>query len=213
MIANAWRKYTARKTRIGIVIDFAFLLALVCVTVAPIRRGIVTYVLRCTLAQPARYDKVIYLSEADNFVAKTLDGNDTLIAFPPTKNRLVNIGNIWSAQTRAELRSLNIFAEKFAETTEVLFIATDDPQETRRYLRRKGYSSIRPLYIDLPEETEMTDDDSSDLLHEMRMSEPASLLIDTGGEVWVKRTGAAKWTGSKIDKLMDEIEQDRLKNN
>ncbi len=206
VVSTVWQRYRKRKSLKGIVIDFVFLVAVLVAIITPLRRGVMTAVLRLTLIEPVAYDKILYVEDTDSLTLKTPLGRDTLLTFPPSGNVLVNIGSVWSPQTRAELPSLNKFAQKYKELIKVYFISTDDIADAQHYLLKKRYSYLHLLSApDIEQICEDDDLEESGIWAEMVMSEPASLLIDTDGQVLIKKMGAAKWTGERIDREIKEL--------
>lgn len=200
VIHKAWQTYRKRKTRIGIFTDFLFLSIVIIAAVPQLRLGVCVYAIRATLTQPRQIDKVIYLPN-DSSTLLTANGADTTIHWINTTPTLYNIGSIQSAQSRAEMRSLNRLAEKYADTIRVFFITDDDPKEVLAYINKRKYFALRPLFYE--QENEFWA--SHDFANEMKKSIPTSLLITNKGRVIVKKFGAAKWFGKKVDRIIHEI--------
>ncbi len=204
-IKSAWKRYKTRKSKVGIVADLAFLMAVVVVVSPPLRRGVLTYALRMTIVEPDEYDKIVYLDSLDNFTLHNAQGADTMLTFPPSRPMIINVGSIMSPQSRAELRSLNIMADKYAKWMNVYFVSTDEPKDALQYLRRKKYSALRTYFAPDIDYIDSAPDDMQGLASEMIMSEPATIMVDTAGRVRIKKTGAARWTGQKIDKVIMDV--------
>lgn len=207
-LADAWRRYRARKSRKGIVVDFLFLAFVLVVLIPPARRGLMTQALRVTLMQPVRYDKVLYLRETVSL--QTADGSDTLIRFPSQRPILLNCGSLTSPQSRAELKSLNKFATLYGDRVDVFHVSTDSPDEVVAYMNRWGYTSVRLLFAhsvaDDPEVVEASLlERGSSVVAEMTMSEPSTMLVDKDGCVIIKKTGAARWSGKKVDAIVGDM--------
>lgn len=209
VVGRAWARYRARKTRKGIVIDFAFLAVVVILAVAPLRRGMMTYALRCTISQPSAYEAIVYADAGDSVVAVSQTGTDTTLHFPPSRPVVLNSASVWSAQSRAEMRSLNTAAEQW---TEVLFLVVVDPEEAddmARYMKKKKYNGLHLLSRSTRHECDdmqdVADIDERVLTDEILGSVPATLIVDTDGRVVVKKFGAAKWTGKRIDAIFGQL--------
>ncbi len=204
-VSRAWKRYRGRKTRIGIVIDFAFLFAVLILAIAPLRRGVMTYILRCAASQPDIYEQIVFVGANDSILATTATGADTTLRFPPGRPTLINTASVWSAQSRAELRSLNIAAERWTGIDFYMLVSADEAEDMTKYMRRKRYTGLHMLIVrdNEDDEAEIFDDGveepSTGLVADMRNSIPATLLIDRDGKVIIKKLGAAKWTGRRIE--------------
>ena len=202
---RAWSRYSGRKRRRGIVLDFLFLAALVVAAVPPLRRGGVTYTVRATLTQPSLYDKILFLGPDDELRFGTGEGEDTLMRFPPSRPTLLVVGSVWSSQTRAGLSSVSQSAEKFGERLDIFFLTSDSKDDVERYFRNRGYApSIRPLYFS--EEYAVAANADGGFVGQLLMSVPSSALIGADGRVVVKKLGATKWFGATADEAFAEAE-------
>lgn len=195
----AWARYRARKSARGVALDFLFLAVVIVVAAPPLRRGVMTCALRVTLVQPQPYDKIVFLGQADAAPLLTPDGRDTLLSFPPPRPVLVNVGSVWSAQSRAELRSLASAAERLRGKVDFFFISADEPADVSAYLRRRGYSAMRALFT--PPSAEGLADGADGMVAQMLMSVPSSIVVNSRGQVVVKKLGAARWTGARAEAL------------
>ena len=199
LIANAWRTYRKRKTRIGIITDFLFLIIVIVAVVPQLRLGFCVYAIRATLTQPRPYDKVLYLQN-DSSVVQTAAGADTTVHWINSRPTIYNFCSLLSAQSRAEMKSLNHIAEYYQGSLNVYLITDDDPEEFLKYINKRGYKYVRPLFY--------TDDNEAiaehDFISEIRNSVPSTLLISSKGRVLVKKFGAAKWYGNRVKNMIDE---------
>lgn len=213
VVGRAWARYRARKTRKGIVIDFAVLIVAVVLFVAPLRRGVLTYTLRCLLAQPQPYEALTYAQPADSIVAQTPAGADTTLHFPPPGPVVVNSADPWSAQSRAEMRSLNQAAAQWPDVRFYVVTEVDLLADMARYAARKGYTSLHILgHRATNSETEISDWTEAGerrLVDELLNSIPATLLLDSDGQVVVRKFGAAKWTGGRIDDIFRQVSENK----
>ncbi len=200
VIRKAWQTYRKRKTRIGIFIDFLFFAIILIVAVPQLRLGFCVYAIRATLTQPRQTDRVIYIPN-DSSTLRTAHGSDTTIHWLNDTPTLYNFGSIQSAQSRAEMRSLNRLAERYADSVRVIFLTEDEPEEVLEYINKRKYFALRPLFYVQEEEFWA----SHDFTSEMKKSIPSSILITDKGRVVIKKFGAAKWIGKKVDRILHEI--------
>lgn len=206
---RAWTRYRARKSRKGVAIDFALLAVAVVLAVGPLRRGVMTYALRCLIAQPRAYDAIAYVGPCDNIVAMTPCGVDTTLRFPAGHAVALNSASVWSAQSRAEMRSLNAAAAKWRGMAFYVLTDAEEMADMARYMARKRYTSLR--LVGLKESLcgmSLADDETcgrSGVIGELESSVPATVVLDADGQVVVKKFGAAKWEGRRIDKIFRQI--------
>lgn len=202
---RAWARYRARKSTRGVVVDFLFLAAVVVAAAPPLRRGVMTYALRVTLVQPQPYDKIVFLGQEDGAWLLTPEGRDTLLSFPPRRPALVNVGSVWSAQSRAEMRSVAAAAERLRGRVDFFFVSADEPADVLGYLRRRGYSALRPLFV--PQAGLASAHGAEGLVAQMAMSVPSSIVVDGSGQVVAKKLGAARWAGARAEAIFRQAQE------
>lgn len=199
-LKSAWQRYHSRKSRIGIWTDFLFLLLVVVMVVPPLRDAVQVGLVRVGLRQPHRIDVTMYADGSSPIVVKNSKGVDTLIFNTFPRPTLYNFGGVWSPQSRAELRSLNKFAERYRGRIDVVFLTDEDTATVNRYWRRRNYTIPVCYYQNIDAEPNL-----HGIYDELRMNVPASLLVDRGGKVVIRKFGAAKWTGRRIEGLADTL--------
>lgn len=201
LLAKVWRRYRARKSRRGIVSDFLFLLAMVVALSPPLRRELMARVVRAALVQPRVYDKIVFVEAADTARFRTPEGADTLVALPLRRPALFNVGSVWQAQTRAELSSLNDLARRYAGRIDVFFVSTDAPSDVAAYLGERGYAALRPLFLRADGCAPGCGEERlGGVLGQLLMSVPSSALVRPDGLLVVKKLGAAKWVGGRVER-------------
>lgn len=204
-LKKAWATYKNRKTRLGIVIDFCLVALLIFITIPDLRMRLMVNTIRLTLRQPqAIQDQQYYLSP-QALRAYTSEGE--LYEWPDTleKPLLINFGALWSAQNRAELKSLNVFWEKYKEKIDVLYVTFDSADEVEEYMEARSYGFKR-LYI-REDEMSMLEREEDGMIVDLIYSIPSSVLLDTDSKVVIKKFGAAKWRGGRVDDIMLSIEK------
>jgi hypothetical protein len=199
MIVRAWRKYRARKSIVGICFDFFFLVVVIFLLVPQLRFLLHIGMVRLTLCQPTSVETTFFVNNFERITFRTVDDVDTTITFDVRRPVLYNFGSLGSAQSCAELRSLNKLAKRYFGQLDVFFITDDDPWTVKSYFDKYDYV-IKPLfYVDVEEFLY-----EHDMLSELCSSVPASLLVDDKGRVIIKKFGAAKWVGSRVEAIVEE---------
>lgn len=213
VVDRAWARYRSRKSKKGIATDFAVLAVAIILAVGPLRRGVMTYALRCIIAQPHAYEAIAYTVAADSIEATTPRGGDTTLHFPPKHPTTLNSASLWSAQSRAEMRSLNAAAEKWTDIRFYVITDEDEMADMDKYMRQKGYNSLRLLGLkrqtDRHEDADQGCRAEMGVAHELLNSVPSTIVVDGGGQVIVKKLGAAKWTGRSIEEIFRQISDNK----
>lgn len=213
VVGRAWARYRSRKSRKGIATDFAVLAVAIILAVGPLRRGVMTYALRCVIAQPRAYEAIAYTVAADSIEATTPRGGDTTLHFPPQGPTVINSASLWSAQSRAEMRSLNAAAGRWTGVRFYVITSEDEKAGMGEYMRKKGYNSLRLLghkrQADELETAGKGDGAEIGVADELLNSVPSTVVIDGEGQVIVKKLGAAKWTGRNIDEIFRQISDNK----
>lgn len=194
-----WERYLKRKSRAGIVIDFSVLVIVLLLLVPPVRMAVMVQCIRATLLKPKAVAELQYITLPQDVVFRTQEGGSVLLPQKLERPLLINVGAVWSAQSRAELKSLNSFAERYRGAVDVVFVTDCGVEETQQYMQSRGYT-LRCLYLDdVPDEAE----EASDAFFlSLLNSVPSSIMIGTDGRVLIKKYGAAHWKGRKVDELI-----------
>jgi len=198
VLKRAWQHYSSRKSKFGIVTDFLFLVFAVFVLVEPLRFGTMVWLSRIALSQPIENEQVEYVDTV-GYTFKTIEGSDTLMMKHRDVIEIYNFGGTWSAQSCAELRSLNKLAILYGDNIRIFFITDEEPQVVGKYFNKKKYI-IKPLFYDNEEMSE-----SITNLQEVISHVPATLLVTQEGRVVVKSIGAARWTGRRIEGTINKL--------
>lgn len=198
VLKRAWQHYRSRKSKMGIITDFLFLVFAVFVLVEPLRFGTMVWLSRIALSQPIENEQVEYL-DTIAYSFKTVEGCDTTMMKEREGVEIYNFGGTWSAQSCAELRSLNKLAKSYEGKVKVYFITDEQPEVVVRYFKKKGYI-IKPLFYDQEEASQKLSN-----MQEVLSHVPATLLVTQQGRVVIKSIGAARWTGKKIDGTVNRL--------
>lgn len=206
-IGRAWTRYRGRKTRKGIVVDFVFLAVVLTMAITPLRRSVMTYALRCIISQPEAFKPIVFMGGKDSIAARTADGRDTTLHFPPLRPAVLNSASVWSAQSRAEMRSLDEAAGLWPDIDFYILTDEDEAQDMARYLTRKKYRHLRLLTF-APSGRQEGDDAECTAIgaaNDLRQNIPATIAVKTDGRVAIRKLGAAKWTGKRISEIYKQL--------
>ncbi|MDO4462679.1 MAG: TlpA disulfide reductase family protein [Bacteroidia bacterium] len=199
-LKRAWATYKKKKTRLGIVLDFCLVGLIIFISVPDLRMRLMVNSLRLTLRQPQVMQDEHYMLSLNSLNAYTAEGD--LYIWPDTlqKPLLLNFGALWSPQNRAELKSLNHLWESYGKDIDVIYLTFDDVEEVEEYMQKRDYGFKR-LYLREDELSEMSQEDYG-LIVNFVHSIPSSVLLDRDSKIVIKKFGAAKWTGNRVDEIV-----------
>lgn len=200
IIHNAWVKYRARKSKIGIITDFFFLFLVLVFLIHPLRFGISVYLSRLALTEPNVINETYYMSSEETMQFRTATGCDTTILGQFSHPTIINFGCTTNPRSCAELKSLNKLWAKYSSKINVYFITDENPADVEKYFTRHDYTLI-PLFYN----SEDFNWAGHDIEHELQASVPATLVIGNDGQIAIKKFGAAKWTGEKVEHIIDSL--------
>lgn len=199
IVASAWRKYRARKSIIGIITDFMFLAIVLVFVIPPLRFGVSVYISRIALREPNPIEDIYYITDNNVTTLTTTSKKDTTILQEIPRLTIVNFGNTTTAQSCAELKSLNKLQEKYKDEISIYFITDEEVEEVTKYFKRHKYT-IKPLFYQGIE----YDISDHDMIHELQSSVPSTIVIAPNKRIIIKKFGAARWVGKKIETIIDK---------
>lgn len=202
-LKKAWATYKKRKTRLGIVIDFCLVALLVFITIPDLRMRLMVNAIRLTLRQPQVMQDDHYMLSPEALRSYTAEGELYIWSDSLEKPLLLNFGALWSPQNRAELKSLSKFWEKYGEKVDVVYLTFDEVEEVEDYMDKRDYRFKR-LYIKEEELSKMEREEDG-MVVDLAHSIPSSVLLDKDGRIVVKKFGAARWEGSRIDEIVASL--------
>ncbi len=159
--------------------------------------------IRLTLRQPQVMQEEHYMLSLSNL--KTYNPDGSAYIWPDTLERplLLNFGALWSPQNRAEMKSLNRFWEMYGDKIEVVYLTFDEVEEVEDYMEKREYG-FRRLYMKQDELSEMEREEGG-MVVDLAHSIPSSILLDSDSRIIIKKFGAAKWTGKRIEEIVSLV--------
>ena len=189
-----WERYRRRKSVLGIVSDFLFLILIVALLIPTTRHMVSTAVIRLGLFQPKATSEIIYLTPEDlDWSITSLEGETVRLQFPSGKPALINFWATWCPPCIAELPALQRLYDQYQGKVDFYFISDEDPQTLKAFLEKKGYTI--PVYT--------IGQNVKGKLHSRSI--PATFLVAPNGRLIMNKTGAAKWDGNKVKKTINEL--------
>lgn len=195
-IIDIWQKYRRRKSISGIASDFIFLCLILFMLIPATRRMGLSALIKVGLFQPKATKEVIYLQPGDlNWSLTDANGQLHTLRFPSDKPVLINFWATWCPPCIAELPTLHALYEEYHHKVDFYFISNESPQTLDAFWAERAYRL--PVY--------RLSGSVSGALHSTGI--PATFLISPQGRVIMKKTGAAKWNGSKVKHTINSLIQ------
>lgn len=194
-LKEQWKKYCARKTKVGIVIDFLLLLLFLAMLHPVSRHRINSFVIQYTMTSPEEVTEKKVLATNDynwsytNFAGKTQH-------FSNLKGDVVflNFWATWCPPCVAEFSAIQELYEEYGDKIKfVLINNSDEYKEIKGFLENNGYNV--PVYSSV--------DRLPSILSTKSL--PTTFLISKKGEIILNKKGAAKWNSDKVKNLLDKL--------
>lgn len=189
-----WKKYTARKTKAGIVLDFLFLALFLAMLNPSSRTVISSAIIKYTMMSPSVEDDIKVLNENDyNWKYQSFTGEMHHFSENKDKVVLLNFWATWCPPCVAEMPSLQELYDAYGDKVEFVLITGDDNNLVAPFMNKRDYSL--PVY------------NAVDLVPDILKSKniPVTYLISKKGEIILHKTGAAKWHSDKVKALLDKL--------
>lgn len=106
---------------------------------------------------------------------------------------LVNYWATWCAPCIAEMPDLQKLYSDYKDEVDFYFITSEEPRIVEAFLDKENYNLPVYYFLSSP----------PDLLKSSSL--PTTFLIDTRGEIIMKKTGAANWNSKTVRKTIDKL--------
>ncbi len=193
-LKEQWKKYTARKTKAGIVLDFVFLALFLAMLHPTSRTTVMSAIIKYTMMSPSvEKDKVVLKDEDYNWKFQDFDGQMHNFKAYEGKVVLLNFWATWCPPCVAEMPSLQELYNAYGDKIEFVLITGDPKSQVKPFLTQRNYTL--PVYM------------AVDLVPDVLKSKsiPVTYLISKKGEIILHKTGAAKWHSDKVKDLLDKL--------
>ncbi|TLX73057.1 TlpA family protein disulfide reductase [Labilibacter sediminis] len=192
--SEQWKKYSARKTKAGIVIDFLFLLLFLAMLHPVSRHKISSFVIRYTMTSPKEIKDKQILSDSDYSWHYTNSAKEEK-HFSELKGKviLLNFWATWCPPCVAEFPAIQELYNEYGDKIEFVLISSEEQEAINQFLDKKGYTI--PTYT--------LADKIPGILSTNSL--PTTFLISKKGEIVLNKKGAAKWNSDKVKSLLDKL--------
>ncbi|MDB4334745.1 TlpA family protein disulfide reductase [bacterium] len=194
-LKDQWAKYTTRKTRIGIVLDFLFIFLFIGMVIPSSRKVISSNVIRYTMSRSPETEKAkSYITKADKqWKFKTALGDIVTIESLKDKVLFINFWATWCPPCIAEMPSIQKLYNTYGDKVEFLMLTSEDFSVTQKFMDKKEYSfPVSQLLSKLP------------AVFATR-GIPATFIISKHGEVVMGKEGPANWNSDNIQNLLNKL--------
>ncbi len=193
-LKDQWKKYTKRKSKGGIVLDFLFLILFVLLIIPSTRLPISSFVIRYTMSSPnEETNKVILHNNDYNWEYSNLNGE--IHSFSDLKGKVVflNYWATWCPSCVAEFDAINQLFQEYKNDVAFVLLSNETKEKIENFVNNKNYEV--PVY-------KMVERAPSVLSSNKY---PHTIIISKTGEIVIKKDGAADWNSDKFKTLLDKL--------
>jgi len=192
--SEQWYKYRRKKTVLGIIFDLLFTALLIAVIFPSSRKVVQSTIIRYSMFQPRETKDVTFLNQNDfNWEVEDMDGN--VIELAQFKNQVLflNFWATWCPPCIAEMPSIQRLYDEYGNKMAFVLASQESKGILNEFMEERGFTF--PVYVVRSRKPDVFSSRSI----------PASFLISPEGQVMMKKQGAARWDGSKVKTLIDEM--------
>ena len=190
------QNYFRTKSTLRITTDMLFYLLILSLLIPFSRKFVATGMNKLTMHRPAIIREASQVSLEEGDYEWTLSGLDGLaVSFSEFKDEVVflSIWATWCPPCRAEMPNIQHLFEQYGKRVSFVLASQEEPETILRFMQDNGYTM--PVYrlVQNPPAKLSTS------------SIPTTFLIAPGGQIHVKKTGAARWDGKFFTAYLDEL--------
>ena len=133
-----WKKYSARKTKAGIVLDFLFLLLFLAMLHPVSRHRISSFVIRYTMTSPKEIEDKTILSDQDYDWQYTNSAKEEK-QFSDLKGKVVflNFWATWCPPCVAEFPAIQELYNEYGHRIEFVLISSEEQEVVQKFFDKK----------------------------------------------------------------------------
>lgn len=190
------QNYFRSKSPFRITTDMLFYLLILSLLIPFSRKFVATGMNKLIMHRPAiiREASQVSLEEGDyEWTLSDLDGK--AVSFSEFREKVVflSIWATWCPPCRAEMPNIQHLFEQYGNRVSFVLASQEEPETILRYLQDNGYTM--PVY-------RLKQNPPAKL---STSSIPTTFLIAPGGQIHVRKTGAARWDGKFFTAYLDDL--------
>jgi len=193
-LKEQWKKYAARKTKAGIVIDFLLLFLVLAMIHPTSRMSIRAFVAKVTMSSPNEVETKKTLNDFDyKWNYKTLQGE--AVNFESHKGKVVflNFWATWCPPCVAEFPAIEDLYTQYGNEVEFILISNESASVVESFVQKEAHKA--PVYI--------KNDPFPPLLSPKAF--PTTYVISKSGKIVLEKTGAAKWNSESVKTIINKL--------
>ena len=193
---NYFRNLLTRKSKLSLALDLIIVLLAVFIMIPPTRKGTIALVLKPTLFiyQPSLLKQPIPLfTTTQEWHLRTLSGDTCTLADFAGKPTLIHYWASWCAPCLAEMGQFSSLYADYAEKVNFVFVTNEKRADVVNFVKRKNLEL--PVYLPIKKYPEQL---STNTL-------PVTFLIDSDGNILMRKSGMAQWNGQKMRAILDAM--------
>lgn len=190
-----WVNFT-RKTLLGKLSDIVFVLFIIAMLVPSTRKQISAFAAGMMATSPKVIDEKLQAKlSPDAYAWQLRDADGQAVQFSEFNGRpvFVNFWATWCPPCIAEMPSIQKLYDQFGDSVAFVLVTDEDPQLVTAFMKKKAYTF--PVYQNL----------SAVPVQFASSGIPVTFVVSPSGNILIRKTGAAKWSSTKMVKLMDEL--------
>ena len=190
------QNYFRTKSPLRITTDMLFYLLILSLLIPFSRKFVAMGMNKLTMHRPAIISEASQVSLEDGDYEWTLsDLEGTAVSFSEFKDEVVflSIWATWCPPCRAEMPNIQHLFEQYGNRVSFVLASQEEPETILRFMQDNGYTM--PVY-------RLVQNPSAKL---STSSIPTTFLIAPGGQIHVRKTGAARWDGNFFTAYLDDL--------
>lgn len=191
-----FRNLLSRKSKLSLALDLAIVLLAIFILVPQTRKSTIALVLKPTVFvyQPSLLKEPIPLFTTSlDWPLRTLSGDTCTLADFAGKPTIVNYWASWCAPCLAEMGQWRSLYADYADKVNFAFVTNEKRADVTNFVSRKKLEL--PVYLPIKRYPEQLSTSTM----------PVTFLIDSEGNILMRKSGMAQWNGQKMRTILDAM--------
>ena len=195
-LKHHWNTYWTKKPWFSKISDLIFILLVVGMIIPSSRKEISAFMAGILASSP----KLLHESQRQSISEtawqwsfQTIDGESVSLNNFKGKVIFLNFWATWCPPCIAEIPDIQKLYDQFGKEAVFLLVSDESDEKLKKFMQRKDLHI--PVYIN---RSTVPDVFASNSI-------PTTLIIDPSGNIILRKTGAAKWNGKSMQKIMKQF--------